>query len=41
MNGDNMPVIARIAVTPTHLKAYINMLQAALAKIEQAKNEEE
>lgn len=41
MNGGNMPVIARIAVTPSHLKAYINMLQAALAKIEQAKKEEE
>ena len=30
MNSNYMSVIARIAVTPTHLKAYIKMMQDAL-----------
>ena len=38
MNGDFMSVVARIAVTPTHLKAYIKMMQDALERMEQAKN---
>ena len=38
MNSDYVSVVARIAVTPTHLKAYIKMMQDALEKMEQAQN---
>ncbi len=38
MDSNYMSVVARIAVTPTHLKAYIKMMQDALSKMEQAKD---
>lgn len=39
MNSDYVSVVARIAVTPTHLKAYIKMMQDAFDRMEQARNE--
>lgn len=38
MNSDYVSVVARIAVTPTHLKAYIKMMQDAFDRMEQAKD---
>ena len=37
-DSDYMSVVARIAITPTHLKAYIEMMQNAFDRMEQAKN---
>ena len=37
--SNHMHVVSRVAVTPTHLKAYIKMMQDAIDRIEQAKNE--
>ena len=35
---DFIPVISRIAVTPTHLKAYVKMMSEALEAIDNAKD---
>ena len=39
-NNEYQHVVARIAVTPTHLKAYVQMMQDALNKMEQTRNTE-
>lgn len=36
-DSNYMHVVSRVAVTPTHLKAYIKMMQDALDKMEEAK----
>lgn len=40
VNNKYQHVVARIAVTPTHLKAYIQVMQDALEKMEQTRNSE-